>query len=76
MEKPRPKSNPFFKAIHFLYGLLSGLILAKSLVFGLLNIAFFHAYELIEFFIIRDKVYHDLREFYAGFALVSAYLFL
>ena len=64
-------SNPFFRAVHFLYGLLSGLALSKSLVFGFTNIVFFHVYEFVEFFIIRDRVYHDLREFYAGFALAS-----
>lgn len=65
-----------FKLIHFFYGLLSALVLYHSMLYGFINIAWFHIYEFVEYAIIKDKPYIDLREFYAGFALASAYLFL
>lgn len=60
-----------YKLVHFFYGLLSGLAFKASPWLCLANTAFFHTYEFIEYFIVRDRVYHDLREFYAGFGLAT-----
>ena len=59
------------KFIHFLYGFMSGMVVAHNTILGMLNVLFFHIYEYTEYFKIKDPVYIDLREYYAGFALAS-----
>ena len=61
-------AKPLYAIIsHFLYGLFTGVFyFALSPWFAVMNYIAFHVYEFVEFFLIRDRVYHDLREYYAG----------
>lgn len=70
MRIPRPVSS----LIHFIFGLLTASIYSSfSPYFAILLYLSFHIYEFVEYFITTDKVYLDLREYYAGLA-IGAYL--
>ena len=57
------------RLIHYTYGLLTSIFFfLLDPYFALLNYIAFHVYELVEFYSIRDKAWHDLREYYAGLA--------
>ena len=57
---------------HYLYGALSMALFLVNAWFGVMHVLFFHVYEFTEYFLVGDKLYLDLREFYAGAASVSA----
>jgi len=59
----------WWSIVHFIYGFITALLyFIVSPWFAMLNYVSFHVYEFIEYFIIKDKVYFDLREYYAGLA--------
>ena len=62
--------------IHFTYGFLTALFyFTLSPWFALLNYISFHVYEFAEYYLIRDKPYLDLREYYAGLGLGGLLVF-
>lgn len=67
-------SRPITSLIHFVFGLITASVYNSfSPYFASLLYLSFHIYEFVEYFITGDKVYLDLREYYAGLA-IGAYL--